>query len=179
MKEYALSIIKKPKNIAVVVLGWILMFVLLRVFPVYQILKTSYRIPGMAITRKLELFFEYTFASFVGIGLLEQFLVLSLALLTVINIFLFVVYAKRQSKILSGKGFLPSIIGMFMGLFGVGCISCGAFILAPVLGVIGLGSYISGFSQYAVLISYVGLLFVIASIFYLLKKISTPQVCSS
>lgn len=178
MLNVFISIMKKTKNIIAVTLGTFLVFIVLRMIPIYTILKHSYTIPGLTLGRKIDIFLEYTLVSFTQSSFDEQFIVVTLSVLTVINILLFIVFSKRQQKMLSGKSFIASISGMFLGLFGVGCLSCGVLIMAPLLTVVGLGSYLESFTEYAIWLSYGGILFVTISILYLLKKISEPMVCT-
>ena len=173
-----INIMRKWKNSITLVIGSCVLFIILRILPVYEILKNSYKIPGISFSRKWELFIEYTFQSFVDISLGEQFIIFALSILTTFNIILFIIFARKQQKILSKRSFAASISGMVLGLFGVGCLSCGFLILAPLITFIGLGAYIGDFTQYAITISYGGIVLVIFSIFYLLKKISEPVVCN-
>lgn len=177
MLNIFINLFKKVKNITFLIVMSLLIFISLRVLPVYDILKHSFSIQGMSATRKMDLLYEFTITTFTEGMPQEQVIVILLSVLTAINILLFVIFAKRQRKILSGKSFLASISGMLLGLFGVGCLSCGVLIMAPLLTFVGLGSYLGGAIEYAVWIAYVGIIFVISSIIYLLKKISEPLVC--
>lgn len=178
MTSLFLNIFSKPKNYIGLLIGSFLFFILLRVLPVYEIIKNSFKIPGVSIFRKFEIFFDYTLISFMDASLNEQAIVAALSILTTMNIILLIAFAQRQRKILSKRSFFASISGMFLGLFGIGCLSCGVLIMAPLLTFIGLGSYLGNFSQHALLISYIGITFVVVSIIYLLKKLSEPLVCT-
>ncbi|MCD5390027.1 MAG: hypothetical protein LR005_01435 [Candidatus Pacebacteria bacterium] len=177
MKKIFISIIKKPKNIIFLVTITALIFILLRLLPTYEILKNFYALPNITFSRKLEVFYQYIFEPFFRGTFQEKFSTIILSILTSLNILLFIIFAKRQGKILSGKGFFASLSGMFLGLFGVGCISCGAFVLAPVITFLGLGTYTGKFIEHAGLISNIGIALVIISILYLLKQISKPLIC--
>lgn len=159
--------------------GSFITFTILRILPVFEILKNSYKIPGIGITRKFELFWDYSFLSFFNISRAEQFLVLALSTLTTLNIILFIIFARRQQQMLLKRSFVASLSGMFFGLFGVGCLSCGVLILAPLVTFLGLGAHLANFAQHAITISYIGMVLVIISSLYLLKKISDPLVCTS
>lgn len=171
------QIFSKPKNFSLTILTMTLVFFVLRIIPIYEILWNSLRIPGLSLSRKFEIFFEYTFLVFFKLHTLEQFLTLVLVFLTSINGILFVIYAKRQRRLLSGKSFLASISGITLGLFGIGCISCGVLILSPLISFIGLGAYTSGITHYALLLSFGGMILVGASNLYLLHQLRKPNVC--
>lgn len=171
------NIFFKLNTIILLGVGSLFLFFILRVVPVYNILKNSFSIPTMTLSRKIDLFFQYTWSAFLDISFTEQFLTIALAFATVMNIILLIKYAQRQQKILSGKSFFASVSGIVLGLFGVGCVSCGVLFLAPVISFIGLGAYLGGITQYALVLSYAGLALVLVSIWYLLKKLSEPLVC--
>ena len=63
--------------------------------------------------------------------------------------------------------------------FGVGCLSCGFLIMAPVLTFLGLGAYLGKVGEHALLVSYGGMILVIISILYLLKKIGEHLICET
>jgi hypothetical protein len=174
-----IHILKHPKNIIALVFGSFITFTILRILPVFEILKNSYKIPNIGIARKFDLFWDYSFRSFCDISSGEQFLILVLSILTPFNIILFIIFVRRQRRMLSKRSFAASVSGMLLGLFGVGCLSCGVLILAPLITFLGLGAYLGNFAQYAITISYVGMILVIISSIYLLKKISEPFICVS
>jgi hypothetical protein len=168
---------RKPKNYLSLLIGSFFVFVIFRIIPVYRIIKNSFKIPELSISRKIEIFFDYTFVSFTQVPLQEQIIIIILSVLTMINIILFVMYSLRQRKILSKRSFFSSISGMFLGLFGVGCLSCGVLIMAPLLTFIGLGSYLGNFSQYALTFTYAGLFLLLISTLSLLHQLKKPLVC--
>ncbi|MCA9352832.1 hypothetical protein KC901_01475 [Patescibacteria group bacterium] len=153
------------------------MFLVLRLLPVYEILSNSYKIPGLQFSRKWDIFVEYTLTSFLDVSLNEQLLIVGFSLLIVLNILLFVVFTKRHAKFFHKKSLFASISGMFLGMFGIGCLSCGVLVLAPVLTFLGFGAYLGTLSHYALAVSYIGLGFVTLSSVYLLYKLSRPLVC--
>jgi len=179
MLQILWSIIKRTKNsIALLITGFII-FTLLRIIPVFKILKSSFGIPNISFSRKWELFNEYVYQSFFDISAVEQSLAILLSLLTALNIILFIIYAKRQKQLLAQKSFIASISGMFLGLFGIGCLSCGVVILAPLITFLGLGVYAGAFIKYALVLASIGIVLVLISNAYLLKKISEPLICDT
>lgn len=172
-----INIIKRPGNIFLTLGFGFTIFTLLRIAPVYEILHNTFKISTLNAGRKFELFIDYVYTSFFEMSLGEEFLIIILSLATAINIVIFIAYVKRQRKVLSGKSLAASISGMVLGLFGVGCLSCGVLILAPVITFLGLGAYSQLFIRYGLMISYVGLILVIISILYLVRQLSKPLVC--
>lgn len=179
MLESFLNIIKIPKKDIFWLIVSFFVFAILRTMPVFEILQHSYSIPGLPFWRKIEIFYEYIFVYFLDTAGIEQFLTIALAILTGFNVVLFIDFARRQKKILSKRSLFASISGIFFGLFGVGCLSCGAFVLAPVITFFGLGAYGAYFTKHAVILSVIGLILVLASNIYLLYQISRPLVCKN
>ena len=177
MKKTFLSIIKKPKNRVFIFIMSLLVFILLRIIPVFEILKDFYSLAGITAVRKISIFYEYTLLSFFDTGLLEQILLVLLSVFSAFNILFFILFARRQKKMLSKRSFFAAVSGMFFGLFGVGCISCGAFVLAPIITFLGFGAYIGFFTAHALLITCIGIGLVFLSAVYLLHNLSQPLVC--
>lgn len=171
---------RKKRSIFALALLSFFFFTLLKLIPVYHILRDSFRVPGMPLLRKAQLFYSYTYATCADHLWNSRLVTILLSILIALNIFLFVAYAKRQGKFIlaTHKTFLASIGGIILGFFGIGCISCGAFILAPLITFLGLGAYMQFFQSNAYLISVIGLVFVLFSNFYLLYQLSKPITCN-
>ena len=174
-----LFLLKKKGNIFVLFLLSFFFFTILKVIPVYHILRDFYRIPNISLTRRMQIFYDYTYATCNDHLWNSRIVTIFLAVLIALNVFLFFVYAKRQGKFIAAthKTLLTSIGGIILGFFGIGCISCGAFILAPLITFLGFGAYMQFFQSNAYIISVVGLVFVFLSNFYLLYQLSRPITC--
>ncbi len=171
---------RKKQNVFVLMFLSFFFFTFLKVIPVYHILRDSFRVSGITLIRKIQLFYSYTYATCSDHLWNSRFVTIFLSILIALNIFLFVAYAKRQGKFIAAthKTFLASIGGIILGFFGIGCISCGAFILAPLITFLGFGAYMQFFQSNAYLISVIGLVFVLFSNFYLLYQLSKPITCN-
>ncbi len=171
---------RRKRNILMLTLLSFSFFTLLKVIPVYHILRDSFRVSEMTLIRKIQLFYSYTYATCSDHLWDSRLVTIFLSILIALNVFLFVAYAKRQGKFITAthKTFLTSIGGIILGFFGIGCISCGAFILAPLITFLGLGAYMQFFQTNAYLISVIGLIFVLLSNLYLLYQLSKPITCN-
>jgi hypothetical protein len=105
---------------------------------------------------------------------LSLFILLSLGF--GINSVLFVVYVKHYKKNVIGAGNPLTFLGLLFGIFGAGCLSCSVILLAPLTSIFGIGTA-TWFAGHGTLVSFIGLLFVLYSIYLLLKKLNDPQVC--
>ena len=108
---------------------------------------------------------------------LEIVVLILLALLLGANAVIFLTYLKQYKKQLSFAGTNLSLLAMMLGVFGVGCLSCGVLLLAPIISLFGISTAI-WVTQYGVLMSAVSCVLVAYSCYLLLKKISNPQVCT-
>lgn len=95
-----------------------------------------------------------------------------------VNTVLFVMYLKQYRRQLSFAGSHLTLTALLLGVFGVGCISCGILLLAPVISVFGLSAAV-WITNYGIVMSITGLLLVLYSNYLLLKKISDPQLCTT
>lgn len=177
MQSFFMRIISRTKNIIFILSSSILFFILLQILPIWKILKSISLIPNINFWRAIDLYYEYIFKSFIHLSFLQAFFIITLSLLLSFNILLFFLYIKRQRKIFAGKSFLASVSGAFLGLLGVGCSSCGALLITPILVFLGLESHLQYFVEHTIFVSFLGILFVFLSILYLLYQLSKPLVC--
>lgn len=103
----------------------------------------------------------------------DFFLPLVTSFLFVVNMVIFVYFFKRQKALLSASHKSLSVVGMFLGLFGVGCLSCGTLLLAPLVTALGLG----GLLRFGSGITILGLGLLLISSMMMLRKMSQPLVC--
>lgn len=100
------------------------------------------------------------------------------AFLFSINITLFVYYIRRKISLEKKAGAFKGIFGFVLGLLGVGCASCGSIVLSSVLSLFGLGGLLTflplGGGEFLI----VGIIFLLFSIYGILKRISSNTVCS-
>ncbi len=101
-------------------------------------------------------------------------LVLS-SVLTGISLTLVVYYVKE--KMISARAASSGMIGLFVSLFGIGCTSCGTFLLSTFFGLT-VGTTLSAFLPlHGVEFSVLGMVLLCWSIVYTLQKIEQPRVC--
>lgn len=94
-----------------------------------------------------------------------------------VNTVLFIEYYKIYKNLIKGSGTHLSILGVVMAALGTGCLSCGVLLLAPLTSILGI-SFASWMIQHGTLLSSAGLVFILISSYFLLKKIAQPQVCA-
>ena len=99
-----------------------------------------------------------------------------IALLFGINVSLIVYYLSRASKVnMNGGDSILRIGGLFIGMLGMGCASCGALILTPILGTAAAG-YIATLPFQGNELAIIGIVILLWSTYSLIKKIHNPYV---
>lgn len=177
MYYYFKQIFFKPKNLLLTFLIFILLFFIFSALPNYEIILNFIFLDNISVVRKISLIFEYSFVGLFATSLLSFFITLFTTLFLALNIVLFYFFYKRQEKIFKNKGFVASILGIFLSLFGVGCLSCGALLIAPLFSFFGIASILDFLPFGGLGVAILGLIFTIFSFFYLLYQISKPMVC--
>ena len=177
MYHLLLSILGNKKSIYVLIFGSLFLFVLLRIIPQFHIIYDFWLLNGVDISRKFEILYQYSFGRFSLWYLYDTIITILLTITMVINSIVFVAYVKRQKKILNKRSFLASSAGIFLGFFGIGCVSCGALVLAPLLSILGLLGFLEILPFAGKELVILGLFFVLLSTVYLLKKLHKPLVC--
>lgn len=126
-------------------------------------------------SEKIEILFSSLKAFKTNLMPLSRIILVTISLLFGLNISLFVFYLKRRIKLQKEAGL--SVGGIIAGMVGIGCASCGSFILTSLfgmsasvafLGLLPLGGHEFGILSIAIL-GY--------SIISISKKIQEPLVC--
>jgi hypothetical protein len=171
------SILWQTKNILALSIGSVLLFVILRILPQFHIIRDFWKLSTVDVVRKFEVFYNYSLGSYSTWYFFETSLTILLTIATVLNIIIFIRYFKRQKKVLNKGSLLTTSAGLFLGMLGVGCISCGAIILAPLLSVLGLLGALEILPFAGRELVVIGLLFIIGSSYYLLRQLNQPLLC--
>ncbi|MCH8049615.1 hypothetical protein IH979_02795 [Patescibacteria group bacterium] len=98
------------------------------------------------------------------------------AVLTGVNITMFVYYLKRRFRMEKSAG--TSIAGMLVGLLGVGCAACGSVILSSIFGLGATASFIGLFPLRGSEFGILGVVLLLWANYSLAKKIQQPLVCA-
>lgn len=116
-------------------------------------------------------FSRVIFSNSTTLSLLGIFLV---SVLTGLYIPILITYVRKfgaNKRSIGGAG------GTILGLFGIGCAACGSLLLTPLLGVLGVGGILAALPFGGEEFLLLGIIILITSIYYLLKKLGQPLVC--
>lgn len=95
-----------------------------------------------------------------------------------VNIALLVYYIRRQQLATSNMtAHVTTVGGLVSGILGIGCAACGSIILTALLGTFGASGFILLLPFHGAEFGLVGVLFLVFSIRYLVKRIDDPLVC--
>lgn len=177
MFRLLINILQRPKNIIAVVIGSILLFSLFRMTPQIHIIINFWYLDSVSLIRKLEVLYQYSYGLYSVWYLFDTIVVGLLSVFTVVNIIVFIQYYKRQKKVLNKGSLLATGTGMFLGVFGVGCISCGAIVLAPLLSALGILGSLQMLPYAGRELAVIGLIMVFLSTLYLLHQLNKPLIC--
>ena len=86
-------------------------------------------------------------------------------------------YYFRQEKTITGKGLGTGIGGFISGIFGIGCATCGSFIITPLLALIGAGGFLTLLPFGGEEFGFLGVGLLGFSVMSVAKKINQPSTC--
>lgn len=101
---------------------------------------------------------------------------IAIALLTGINVALFVYYVKKQRQLAQG-GLTVGSVGIVSGILGIGCTACGSLILTSLLGTVGGLSVIALLPLRGGEFGILGVILLGIATYLLAKQIGKPIVC--
>lgn len=102
--------------------------------------------------------------------------VLVLALLFGLNAALIAQYMRRQVRLNKAAG--ASALGVLVGLLGVGCAACGSVLLSSLLGLGVTVGALRWLPMHGLEFTWLGILFIIGSMFSIARKIVEPEACA-
>ncbi|MFT7644806.1 MAG: uncharacterized membrane protein YjfL (UPF0719 family) [Candidatus Paceibacteria bacterium] len=115
---------------------------------------------------------------FTNFTLLSAFFVVLTAVFFGINIALLTYYIRRrQIKNHNTTHHLSSIGGLLSAALGIGCVACGSVVLTSVFGLFGAGGLLLLLPFNGAEFGMLGILLLLFSIYYLIRKIQDPIVC--
>ena len=168
------EVIKKPKYLLSSVLIAFLLLYLLTLTLNWGLVRAvwTYDVGLWAKLSFMPKFFSSVWHDFTPFSMTYTVL---LALLFGINVSLIIYYVKnfRSRAVLGATG---SGLGMLAGLLGVGCASCGALLLTPIIGTVAVGAIATALPLAGAEFALLGIIILLWSILTLGKKMHNPYV---
>lgn len=164
-------------SLALAIFGIGMSFVLL--LPNLKLITQVFFTEGVAFGVKLKLYLSLYGSLFTNFTLASAILALTAVLLFSINIALLIFYIRRAQKGSKGikKAQASSLGGLIAGVLGIGCAACGSVILSSLAVSLGLVPILIFLPLHGGEFALLGIVFLLYSIFFLIKKINDPLVC--
>ena len=102
---------------------------------------------------------------------------MALPLMIALNFVITLAYYKQRAMLFSGKSIFASGVGLFFGLFGIGCFACSGLLLAPILTMMGLSGAVAALPYRGLEIGVVGVVLLGGVSMVLLSQMGKGQVC--
>ncbi len=143
------------------------------------LLQTVFVSESISFGEKLVFLFSLYGSLVTNFTLLNAFSIILVIVLFSIDLTLLVFYIRRTQK--AGRGFkrsrAKSLVGALSGVLGIGCAACGSVILTGVATALGATGLLLALPLHGGEFAFVGIVLLLWSIAYLVKKISDPLVC--
>ena len=103
---------------------------------------------------------------------------IAIAVLFGINTALIIYYIRSRQNSKLGSGTTLSAGGLVSGIFGIGCASCGTFVIGSLLSIFGASVLLTYLPFGGEEFGFLGVALLIYSSYLILKKINEPLVCN-
>lgn len=127
------------------------------------------------VNEKVSILFSSLGAFQTNFGPFGRVALVAISLLFGLNIGLFTFYLKRGVALQRAAGM--SMAGILAGLIGIGCASCGSFILASIFGMSAAAAFIGLLPFRGQEFAVAGIIILSLSIILIARKIQEPLVC--
>ena len=148
--------------------------------PNWRLIFTVIASPSVNFTEAVAVIFGLFLSIGTNFTVVSASYTIVIAILFGINIALLVYYiSTKRKESFQGRGGVVGIGGLVSGIFGIGCASCGTFILTSVLALVGAGGIVSflplGGEEFGIL----GVVLIGYATYWTAKKIEEPLVCKT
>lgn len=169
------EVIKRWHYVVLALLVSFLLFLFVIWLPNLSFVREITFSPFFTITQKISILLSSLGAFKTNLSLFGKVTLIITSLLFGLNVSLFSFYIKRRVKLEKEVGM--SLGGMLAGLIGIGCASCGSFIIASIFGMSASAVFIGLLPFRGQEFAVAGILILSLSIVLISKKIQEPFVC--
>ena len=171
------KVFSSPKYVALSVGISILVFSFAVWLPNWKLIGTVISSPSVSFTEAVGVMFGLFLSIGTNFTAVSASYTILIAILFGINIALLTYYISKRKGAFHGKGGALGVGGLVSGVFGIGCASCGTFILTSVLALVGAGGIIAflplGGEEFGIL----GVGLIGYAKYWTAKKIEEPLLC--
>jgi hypothetical protein len=171
----------KPKYIFLAVVITVVIFTLAIWLPNFSLIGIMLLSDFASVYEKLKFILSLYESIFTNFSTLSASYTIMIAVLFGIQSALLMFYIRKVRSGIRGVSGTSAagIGGLISGMFGIGCASCGTFILTSALSLFGATGFLSFLPFRGEEFGVLGVILLSYSIFLLLKKIQGPLVCSA
>ena len=145
--------------------------------PNWRLIVTVIASPSVSFTEAVGVIFGLFLSIGTNFTIVSASYTIIIAILFGINIALLIYYVRMRRGAFKSGGAATGIVGLVSGVFGIGCASCGTFILTSVLALVGGAGILSflplGGEEFGIL----GVVLIGYATYWTVKKIEEPIVC--
>jgi len=172
------KIFSQTKYITIAVLVAVIVFVFVVWFPNFRLIKEVIFLSGISFVHKVKFLFSLFGSIKTNFSAISSIYIITIAILFGLNISIVSYYIKTRQVIKSRSGTnLGSIGGLISGIFGIGCASCGTFLLTPILSLFGASGFLTFLPFGGEEFGLIGISLLLYSSYLTLKKIPEPLIC--
>lgn len=125
--------------------------------------------------RKAYIFWTFLGSFKTNLTIFGQITTISVAILTGINVAMFVFYLRK--RVIMQKAAGTSVLGIISGLVGVGCASCGSVLLSSIFGIGATSSFVGLFPLKGAEFGILGIILLLVSNYLIARKLQDPFTC--
>lgn len=171
------KVFSKPRYITIAVLVTVIVFVFVVWFPNLRLIKEIIFNSGVSSISKISFLFSLFGSIKTNFSVISSIIAIIIAIMFGLNISLITYYIKTRQVIKSKSGTHLSIGGLISGILGIGCASCGTFLLTPILSLFGASGFLTFLPFGGEEFGLIGIGLLLYSSYVTLKKIPEPLVC--
>lgn len=177
MLQILIKVFKQPLYLAVTVLVSLIVLFSAILLPNLSLLINLYLSSSASVIELLEVTFSLLGSLKTNFTIVSASYTVVISVLFGINVSLVVYYVRNYKDGLEKSGITTSTFGILVGVFGIGCASCGSLILTSLLAALGLGTYLAFLPLGGQEFGFLGVILLLISTYLLLKKILKPNTC--
>ncbi len=176
MQKALIVVFKRPVNLVLAIVVALLSFSLSILLVNYRFILEIIENSSISFIDKIKVLSNLLISINTSFTTLSALTTIIISILLGVSIAMVFYIYKRRVKT-SKKGLFASIGGFVSGIFGVGCASCGALLITPILSLVGAGWLISILPFGGEEFGFVSIGIFIFAIFIFSKRIVSPVVC--
>lgn len=131
----------------------------------------------ISVLEKMQFLFSFYSSIATNFTVVSASYTIAIAILFGISVVLLTYYIKERRAVIAGSGVATGVGGLISGVFGIGCATCGTFILTSLLAVFGAGGVLAFLPFGGEEFGFLGVGLLMYSVYMISKKINESIIC--